>query len=84
MNDLIQYLITHMYIDFQGEISLEDVRQYLAQDGSKEAKALLHKLVKDGGVDDMLITIADLLKDNLSSGVTDEVVREQLVVYGDS
>lgn len=84
MNELIKYLIANMYIDFQGEISMEEVKAFLSQDGSKESKALLHKLVTDNGVEDMLITLADLLKDNLSSGVTDAVVKEQLVVYSES
>ncbi len=84
MNQLIRYLIENMYIDFQGEISLETVRQFLRGDESKEAKALLQKMIEDKGVDELLITLADCLKDHIRTGVTEQVVREQLSTYSDS
>jgi hypothetical protein len=84
VNQLIRYLIENMYIDFQGEISLETVRQFLRGDESKEAKALLQKMIEDKGVDELLITLADCLKDHIRTGVTEQVVREQLSTYSDS
>ena len=73
-----------MYIDFQGEITLETVREFLREDDGKEARALLAKLIEDKGVDEMLITLADVLKDHISTGVSDKVVKEQLMLYADS
>jgi len=73
-----------MYLDFQGEISLDTVRQYLREDESREAKALLQKLIEDKGVDDLLITLADVLKEHIRTGVSDQVVREQLTMYAES
>ena len=84
MNQLIRYLLENMYIDFQGEISLENVRQFLRGDESKEAKALLQKLIEDKGVDELLITLADCLKDHIRTGVSEQVVRDQLSTYSDS
>jgi hypothetical protein len=84
VKELIRYLLENMYLDFQGEISLETVRQFLRGDDSREARALLQKLIEDKGVDDLLITLADCLKDHLRSGVNEEVVREQLSLYADS
>ena len=84
MKELVRYLLENMYIDFQGEISLDAVRQFLRTDESRESKALLQRLIQDKGVDDLLITLADCLKDNLRTGVSDEVVREQLNLYTDS
>ncbi|CAN5243812.1 hypothetical protein BH09MYX1_BH09MYX1_55490 [soil metagenome] len=84
MKDLVAYLIDNMYLDFQGEISLDQVRQFLRTDESREAKALLAKLIADKGVDDLLITLADCLKDHIRSGVSDEIVREQLSLYSES
>ncbi len=84
MKELVRYLLENMYIDFQGEISLDAVRQFLRSDDSRESKALLQRLIQDKGVDDLLITLADCLKDNLRTGVSDEVVREQLNLYTDS
>lgn len=84
VKDLIQYLIDNMQLDFQGEITLETVRQYLREDDSREARKLLGRLIEDQGVDDMLITLADCLKDYIRTGVSEEVVSEQLRLYSDS
>jgi hypothetical protein len=84
LKELVRYLLENMYLDFQGEISLETVRQFLRNDDSREARQLLQKLIEDKGVDELLLTLADVLKDNLRSGVSDDVVREQLVLYSES
>ncbi len=73
-----------MYFDFQGEISLETVREFLREDDGREARALLAKLIEDKGVDEMLLTLADCLKDHIATGVSDKVVKEQLMLYADS
>jgi hypothetical protein len=84
VKELVRYLLENMYLDFQGEISLETVRQFLRNDDSREARQLLQKLIEDRGVDELLLTLADVLKDHLRSGVSDDVVREQLVLYSES
>jgi hypothetical protein len=84
VKELVRYLLDNLYLDFQGEISLETVRQMLRGDDSREAKALLAKLIEDKGVDDLLITLADCLKEHLRTGVNEQVVREQLTLYSDS
>jgi hypothetical protein len=84
VKDLVAYLLDNMYLDFQGEISLDTVRQFLRGDESREAKALLAKLIADKGVDDLLITLADCLKEHIRSGINEQTVREQLSLYSDS
>lgn len=84
MKDLVRYLLENLYLDFQGEISLDTVRQFLRGDDSREAKQLLQKLIEDKGVDDLLITMADVLKDHIRTGVNEQVLREQLVTYSES
>lgn len=84
MKELVRYLLDNMYLDFQGEISLDTVRQFLRGDESREARAVLAKLIEDKGVDDLLLTLADCLKDHIRSGVNEDVVREQLTLYADS
>jgi hypothetical protein len=84
VKELVAYLLDNMYLDFQGEVSIDTVRQLLRGDESREAKALLSKLIADKGVEDLLITLADCLKDNLRSGITENTVREQLSLYSDS
>ncbi len=84
MKELIRYLIDNMYLDFQGEITLETVRGFLREDDSREARKLLGKLIEDKGVDEMLLILADCLKEYLTTGVNDKVVAEQLSLYADS
>jgi hypothetical protein len=84
VKELIRYLLENMYLDFQGEISLDTVRQYLRGDESRESRILLQKLIEDKGVDELLLTLADVLKDHIRTGVSEEVVREQLSLYADS
>lgn len=84
MKELVRYLLENMYVDFQGEISLDQVRQFLRTDDSREAKALLQKLIEDKGVDDLLITLADVLKEHIRTGINEQVMKEQLSMYSDS
>jgi hypothetical protein len=84
VKELVRYLLDNLYLDFQGEITLETVRQFLRGDDSREAKAVLAKLIEDKGVDDLLLTLADCLKEHIRTGVNEQVVREQLSLYSDS
>ncbi len=84
MKELVRYLLENLYLDFQGEISLDTVRQFLRGDDSREAKQLLAKLIEDKGVDELLLTLADCLKEHIRSGVNENVVREQLSLYAES
>jgi hypothetical protein len=84
VKELVRYLLENMYLDFQGEISLDTVRQFLRGDDSREAKAVLAKLIEDKGVDELLLTLADCLKEHIRSGVNENVVREQLSLYAES
>jgi Mn-containing catalase len=84
VKELIKYLLDNLYIDFQGEITLETVRNFLREDDGREARQLLSKLIEEKGVDDMLITLADCLKEHIQSGINEKVVREQLAMYSES
>ena len=84
MNRLIEYLRQNILIDFQGELSVAKVRELLAGDDSRDAKALLTKLVADRKVEDMLVVLADCLTEPVQKALTDDVMREQLRMYSES
>ena len=84
MKELTLYLLENMYVDFQGEVSLETVRDYLREDDSPEARRLLARIIEEDGVNDMLLTLADCLKDSIATGIRPEVVREALNMYSES
>lgn len=84
MRELVRYLLEHAYIDFGGDIAMEQVRQFLREDDTRESRALLAKLIEDKGVDELLLALADVLKEYIQVGVSEEVVREQLMTYSES
>lgn len=84
MQELVRYLLENLYLDFQGDISVERVREFLREDDSKEARQLLARLIEENGVDDMLLTLADCLKESIRTGISEKTVREQLAMYSDS
>ena len=84
MRELARFLLEKVFIDFQAGITIEQVRQFLRDDDSREARALLSKLIEDKGVDDMLETIADCLKEYISVGINEDIIREQLGSYSES
>ena len=84
MKDLVKYLADNLRLDFPGEITIEQVRGFLREDDSRESRALLAKLIEDKGVDDLLLTLADCLQEYIRSGVNEDIIREQLVMYSDS
>ncbi|MCC6216682.1 MAG: hypothetical protein IT376_17610 [Polyangiaceae bacterium] len=84
MHELARYLLENLYLDFQGDVSVEKVREFLREDDSKESRALLHKIIEEKGIDDLLLTLADCLRDSLATGVNANTIAEQLQTYSDS
>lgn len=84
MKDLARFLLQNTQLDFSGAVSIDHVRQFLRDDDSREARTLLAKLIEDKGVDDMLVTIADCLTEHLPTGVTEDVINQQLMLYSES
>ena len=84
MNELARILLDNLYLDFQGTLTIDQVRQCLREDDSREARALLSRLIEDKGVDDLMLTVADCLKEHIRSGISMDTVRGQLKIYSDS
>lgn len=84
MKELVKYLADNLRLDFPGEITIEQVRAHLREDDSRESRALLAKLIEDKGIDDLLLTLADCLQEHIRSGINEDTIREQLVMYSDS
>lgn len=84
MNELVEYLLANMQLDFSGDVSAEKVREFLREDDGREARKVLARLLEESSVDDLLITMADCLKDHIRTGIGAEQVRDQLNMYSDS
>jgi hypothetical protein len=84
VNRLIDYLRQNLMIDFQGDLSVAKVRELLAGDDSRDAKALLAKLVAERNVEDMMLVLADCLLEPVQRALGDDLMREQLRMYTES
>jgi hypothetical protein len=84
LNELTQYLLENMIIDFEGEVTTEAVRAFLRKDDSAVARALLQKIIEEKGIEDLLIALADVLTANIANGVDTNLIREHLVTYSES
>lgn len=84
VNRLIEYLRQNLMIDFKGDLSVAQVRELLQGDDSREAKALLTKIVADKSVETMLLVLTDCLLEPVVSTLTDDVMRENIRMYSES
>jgi hypothetical protein len=84
VNQLIAYLMENLILDFQGDLDLDMARDFLRDDDDPDSKALYSKLVQDGTVDDMILVLADCLRDCIRQGIDEKTMREQLKCYSDS
>lgn len=84
MNKLIAFLLDHAILDFSGELTVEMVKDFLREDDNPSSRALAAKLSKEGAVDDMMVTLADCLQEYIRTGVTEDVVRDQIKMYAES
>lgn len=71
-------------IDFQGDLTVEEVKELLAGDDSRQARALLTKLVAEKGVENLFLVLADCLLEQVQRALTDEVMSEQIRMYAES
>ncbi len=84
VQELVQYLLKNLYLDFQGDITMEQIREFLRRDDSREARHVMARILEEKGVDDLLLTLADCLREHLPQGVNEEVMRAQLKLYAES
>lgn len=84
MNELVQYLLDNLFLDFEGEVNNDSVKALLRKDDSPAARDLLQKIIDDDGIDDLLITLTDVLTANLASGIDGKTIREHLSAYSES
>jgi hypothetical protein len=81
---LIEYLRSHVMLDFQGDLTVAKVRDLLAGDDSRDAKQLLAKLIAEKNVDDMMLVLADCLLEHVQASLSEEVMRENIRSYAES
>ncbi len=84
MKQLVAFLLDHAMLDFSGDLTIDMIKDFVRDDDSREARALVAKLMQEKGVEEMVVTLADCLQDYLRTGLTDDVMREQIRLYAES
>jgi len=84
LNELANYLLENIIIDFEGEVTTDTIRAFLRKDEGPVSRALLQKIIEDKGIDDLVIALADVLKANIANGIDTSLIREHLVSYSES
>jgi len=84
LNELAQYLIENLIVDFEGEVTSEAVRAFLRKDDSPEARALLQKIIEEKGINDLLITVADCLTQEITRIIDPQMVKGHLANYSEA
>lgn len=84
MDDLVEYLLANLQLDFSGDVSAEKIRQFLRDDDGREARKVLGRLLDDDNVDELLLTLADCLKDHIRTGISTRQVRDQLNLFSEA
>lgn len=84
MNELAQYLIENIILDFEGDVTTETVRAFLRKDDSPRARALLQRIIEEQGIDDLLLALADCLTAELAKKLTPSDVTDHLVSYSEA
>ena len=83
MDKLTKYLLEHIQLDFSGELDMDMLKEFLRDEGTQHANLLLAKVSQEG-VDDLLIVVADCLKDYLAEGINEKTIKAQLAIYGEA
>ena len=58
MNALINYLLDNLMLDFQGDLSVDMVRDFLRDDKSRDADSLRSKIIENRSTAEMMITFS--------------------------
>lgn len=84
VNRLAAYLRDQVFVDFQGELTVEKLKELLGGEDSRDARALLARVTRDKGTNEMMVALADCLLEVVQNALTDDVMREQLRAYAES
>lgn len=84
MDEFVEYLIQHMILDFDGELNVDTLTKFLADDDSTLARDVRARFAAENGADDFLIVMCDCLRDYIRTGITADKVKTQVSVYIES
>lgn len=81
MQRFLAYLRDNVFLDFSGDLDVEQLRELLAGDDSPLSRALVSRVIKEGGIQPLLLALADCLLETVQEQLDDDTLREQVVAY---
>lgn len=84
MDELVSYIMQHLVLDLDGDISMDDINEMLVRDGSQVARDLRARLIAEQGPNDFLLVIVDCLRESLRDGINEDKVLNQVKFYLDA
>lgn len=84
MDELVTYIMQHLVLDLDGDITMDDINEMLVRDGSQTARDLRARLIAEQGPNDFLLVIVDCLRESLRGGINEDKVLDQVKFYLDA
>ena len=81
MNQLIQFLLEHLMLDFDNEVTMDTVLRCLETDKSPLARDLKARITQDRDVGEFLVPMADCLRLFIPEGIGSDRIREQIQAW---
>ncbi len=83
MDKLASYLFEHIQLDFSN-VEFDRILQLLKEDRNAVSTQLLTKLIEEKGEEELLVVLADCLKDDIGRGIDLESIKKQLALYAEA
>jgi hypothetical protein len=84
MDELCSYIMEHLVLDLDGDISMDSMNEMLVRDGSQIARDLRARLIAEQGPNEFLLVLVDCLRESLRDGIGEAKVLEQVKFYLDA
>ena len=83
MNDLCEFLIKNLILDFDAAVDHETLQGFIQDDDSPLASSLRERLTPEK-LDDFLIVLGDCLREHIRTGIDAAAVTKQIGLFVDS
>ena len=84
MDELCLYVMQHLVLDLDGDISMEAINEMLVRDGTQLSRDLRARLIAEQGPNEFLLVLVDCLREHLRDGITEDKILDQVKFYLDA
>jgi hypothetical protein len=81
VDEICNYILSNLVLDLEGNLEMEALNDMLVRDGSQLARDLRARLIAEQGPNEFLFVVIDTLREHLTSGINEGIIREQVRLY---